>query len=357
MRKVRSQAVQVTEWDEPQAVIGSYPHQVYVSRLVWRSPGRSQELVHAPPPRRRGVILRGEYLFVAEGAGGCASMTWPTSATRACRSDHHGAVLAAGSRCARAEHQRHLRDPAHQPVAPPQRNVGDPMRVTNQEQAFHPIYNYAFIVDSVEGLIVVNVNTFADGEPRNNFLKREITWNDGGVLKGARHITLGHAYVTTDSGLVILNLNDPLKPKPPARAVDGPARLALQFRYLFVTTKEGLEVIDVTWPEKPRWWAPPGQARRRTRHLPRPHLCLCAAGKDGLSIIDIEKPHAPFEFKRFNAEGKLNDATDVIVGTTNASCSRMCRWAERVEGGAAHVTRFAAQVLWLLAGAESKLIS
>ena len=49
---------------------------------------------------------------------------------------------------------------------------------------FHPIYHYAFVVDAIEGLIVVNVDTFADGEPRNNFLKRATTWNEGGVLKG-----------------------------------------------------------------------------------------------------------------------------------------------------------------------------
>jgi hypothetical protein len=51
------------------------------------------------------------------------------------------------------------------------------MRVTNQEQAFHPIYHYAFITDSREGLIVTNVDTLADGEPRNNFLERALTWN------------------------------------------------------------------------------------------------------------------------------------------------------------------------------------
>ena len=103
--------------------------------------------------------------------------------------------------------------PTNQAIAP-ERNKGDLMRVTNEEQPFHPIYNYAFIVDASEGLIVIDVNTFADGEPRNNFLKRAITWNEGGVLKGARHITLGgyYAYIATDAGLVVLNLNDPLKP-------------------------------------------------------------------------------------------------------------------------------------------------
>ena len=46
------------------------------------------------------------------------------------------------------------------------------MRVTNQEQPFHPIYHYAFVVDAEEGLVLVDVDTLADGEPRNNFLRR-----------------------------------------------------------------------------------------------------------------------------------------------------------------------------------------
>ena len=36
--------------------------------------------------------------------------------------------------------------PTNQPIHPP-RNTGDLMRIDNQEQPFHPIYNYAFITD------------------------------------------------------------------------------------------------------------------------------------------------------------------------------------------------------------------
>ena len=44
-----------------------------------------------------------------------------------------------------------------------------------------------------------------------------------------------------------------------------------------------------------------------------------AAGKEGLAIIDVERPEAPKLYQTYTAEGKLNDARDVIVGTTNAS--------------------------------------
>src|SRR3546814_5963402 len=64
--------------------------------------------------------------------------------------------------------------------------ISKELREINQEQAFLPIYSYAAVTDSVEGLIMVNIETMADGEFRNNFLKRAVTWNPNGVLNGDR---------------------------------------------------------------------------------------------------------------------------------------------------------------------------
>jgi len=44
-----------------------------------------------------------------------------------------------------------------------------------------------------------------------------------------------------------------------------------------------------------------------------------AAGREGLAIVDVEQPESPRLLTRFTAEGKLDDARDVIVGSTNAS--------------------------------------
>jgi hypothetical protein len=44
-----------------------------------------------------------------------------------------------------------------------------------------------------------------------------------------------------------------------------------------------------------------------------------AAGKDGLAIVDVEHPESPRLLSTFDAGGKLNDARDVVVGSTNAS--------------------------------------
>ena len=117
------------------------------------------------------------------------------------------------------------------------------MRQDNLEQPMHAIYNYAVISDAQEGLILVDVNTLQDGDPRNNFLRRVLTFDGGGVLKGARHVTLGgyYAYVATDAGIVIVNLATPLQPKI-AKVIPlaGARASALQFRYLFVTDTAGL---------------------------------------------------------------------------------------------------------------------
>ena len=320
------EAVKVTEWDEPQAVIGSYLHQYAYPDWFAAHEKRGQQLPeahsHTTNGEARCLTLRGEYLFVAEGAGGFRVYDVANIANKGVSQriisapfsplGHDAHIASTNATC--------MALPTNQPIAP-ERNTGELMRTTNQEQAFHPIYHYAFVVDAVEGLIVVNVDTFADGEPRNNFLKRAITWNQDNVLQGARHITLGgyYAYIATDSGLVVLNLNDPLKPTVAAKlALTDMRASALQFRYLFATTAKGLEVIDVTFPEAPRLSALVPLANAQRVYAARTYAYI-AAGRDGLVIIDIEKPVAPREIMRFTASGALNDARDVIVGSTNAS--------------------------------------
>ena len=212
--------------------------------------------------------------------------------------------------------------PTNQPIAP-ERNKGELMRVTNQEQPFHPIYNYALVTDAREGLILVDVNTLADGEPRNNFLKRAATWNEGGILKGARHLAIGgrYVYVAADAGIVVLDLDDPLKPRRVAVVpLKGARASALQFRYLFAVDEEGLHVIDVTVPEKARRveGASVRLADARRVYVARTYAYV-AGGREGLVIVDVEKPASPRVYARFDDGGRLNDARDVVVASTNAS--------------------------------------
>jgi LVIVD repeat len=322
------EAVQVTEWDEPQAVIGSYLHRHAYPDFFAAHRKRDERLENAYGHSSGGAVgciaLRGEYLYAAEGAGGLrvydvanignkgVSQKIVTAPFSPLGHDTH--IASRDATCVAL--------PTNQSINP-LRNAGDLMRVTNQEQAFHPIYHYAVMVDSAEGLILVNVDTLADGEPRNNFLARALTWNPGGVLDGATHVTLGghYAYVAARSGLVIVDLDDPLKPIVVAQVpLDGVRGSALQFRYLFVTDAAGLEVIDVTVPEKAR--IVPGArvalADARRVYVARTYAYV-AAGREGLAIIDVERPTQPKLFAKYDAEGKISDARDVIVGSTNAS--------------------------------------
>jgi hypothetical protein len=61
-----------------------------------------------------------------------------------------------------------------------------------------------------------------------------------------------------------------------------------------------------------------GIAEARGLFAARPYA-LVAAGRDGLVIVDVEKPEAMREYVRFDADGALTDASDVVVATTNAS--------------------------------------
>jgi hypothetical protein len=195
--------------------------------------------------------------------------------------------------------------------------------VENQEQPFHPIYNYAFITDSVEGLILTDVNTLADGEPRNNFLERALTWNDGGILIGARHLTIaGHyLYVAANAGLVVLDLERPLAPRLVAVVpFDDVRASAVQFRYLFVTDRRGLHVVDITDPTRPqKVEAAVIQLADPQRLYVARTFAYVAAGHEGLVIVDVERPRQPKLYAKFTADGRIADARDVIVGSTNAS--------------------------------------
>ncbi len=321
------QAVAVTEWDEPQAVYGSYLHRYaypdWYQQHLRRDLALQEKYSHAGD-RAGCVQMRGEYLYVAEGRNGFRVydiagidnkgvsqriITAPFSPL-----GHNARVPSRNATC--------MALATTQPVAP-QRNVGDLMRVENLEQPIHPIYSYAVITDAEEGLIVADITTFSDGELRNNHLERAVTWNNNGVLDGARHVILGghYAYVATPKGLVILNLDNPLAPKLVKQiALEDVRASALQFRYLLVSHAGGVSAVDVTIPEQARLIPDNTIALDQARgiHIARSYAYV-AAGKDGLVIIDMENPEKLSQYQRFTAEGTLQDSHDVIVASTNAS--------------------------------------
>jgi hypothetical protein len=344
------QATRVTEWDEPQAVIGSYLQRfaypdyfrLHVDRnkrqlISWtRGKNFSQALSGETEAREpftnvvqstggavRCLQNRGEYIYVAEGKGGFRVYDIASIANKGVSErivtapfsplGHDARIASKNATC--------IALPTNQPINP-LRNTPE-LRASNQEQAFHPIYNYAVITDSVEGLILADINTFADGEPRNNFLKRALTWNEGGVLNGARHITLAgrYAYVTAASGLMVIDLDDPLKPRLAATLPLRDARAsALQFRYLWVTDAEGLKLFDVTRLDAPRPIPSATIPLADARKLYIARTYAYVAGKaQGLVIVDVTNPEQPRIDQAVTLGGQMNDVEDVTVGSTNAS--------------------------------------
>jgi hypothetical protein len=320
-------AVNVTEWDEPQAVIGSYLHK-YAYPDFYAEHERNGRVLRNASSHDAGITgclqLRGEYLYAAEGSSGVRIYDVASTANKGVSQrlitapfSPLGQDTHIGSKDATC-----VALPTNQSIHPP-RNSGDRMRVANLEQPFHPLYNYAYITDAREGLILTDVNTLADADPRNNYLKRALTWNPNGVLDGAQHVTIGgyYLYITTRRGIAVVSVDKPLQPTLVAEVpLSGARASALQFRYLFVTDNEGLKAIDVTDPKQPRL------VGGNTIALPNAHrvylartYAYVAAGADGLVIVDIERPEAMREYQRFTAGGAIVDARDVIVATTNAS--------------------------------------
>ena len=317
--------VQVTEWDEPQAVIGSYLHRYAYPDWFAEHQGNDRQLLHGYPHGSGPAACvqhRGEYLFAAEGDKGMRVYDIAGIANKGISQRVISAPFSALGQDTRipSANATCVVLPTNQPIHP-DRNEGELMRDINLEQPFHPIYDYVLITDAVEGLILTDVNTLSDGEPRNNFLERDLTWNENGVLNGARHMVLGgyYAYIVADAGLVVLSLDQPLQPRLVSVVpLNTGHSVALQFRYLFVTDADGLKTIDVTNPEAPALVAdntiPLGQARRI--HLARTYAYV-AAGREGMAIVDITRPDRMRLLQTFR-EG-LVDAHDVAVGATNAS--------------------------------------
>ncbi len=319
--------VQVTEWEEPQAVLGSYLHKYAYPDFFANhvENGRVLKTGHSHSANDVNCVqMRGEYLFASLGDKGVRvydianiankgfSQRIVTAPVSPLSQDTH--IKTSNATC--------IVLPTNQPIAPKQ-NTGELMRVVNEEQPFHPLYNYVYITDAIEGLIAFDFETLVDGNPSNNKLKRAVTWNEGGVLRGARHMVLGgyYAYIVTDRGLAVVNIDDPLQPKLEAELpLNGAHSVALQFRYLFVTDEDGLKVIDVTQPDDPRLVednvVPLRNAKRM--HLARTYAYV-AAGEQGLAIVDITKPEAMKLLQIYNANGQLRDSRDVTVASTNAT--------------------------------------
>ena len=249
-------AVIWTEPDEPQAVIGSHLHKIaypdnYRKHLEARrdsersaraqrsrhsGPGVARRIsLHRERPGRLRGLRRREYR--SEGIFGAHRQR----AGFAARSAHACEHEISRRQCRASEHAR-------------ARSGAACDCPENEEQPIDLFYAFVYVSDREEGLVGSNVATLVDGNPDNNFLKRDVTFNPDGVLTGASFVTAaGHRlYLTTPRGLFVIDCTDPMNPRLAGQFTGNflrnPHCVAIQFRYAFVTDDDGLKVLNITDP-------------------------------------------------------------------------------------------------------------
>jgi hypothetical protein len=314
------EAVAVTEWDEPQTVIGSSLHRIVYPDNFKEHEAHDRELqvAHHHHGDARSLQLRGEYLFTANGEEGFAAY----DVANVDNKDFSERITSApvsplGQRTyVKTRFATSVALPSTMPMAPARTTGTQP---GNEEQAIHPLYRYAFISDREEGLILVDVTTLTDGNPSNNFLKRAVTFNPDDALHGAEMVAVAgrYAYVACERGLVVVDVDQPLHPKIVATlALPHLRSVAIQFRYAFVTDGSALHTIDLTDPTKPLLAATLPIADACSVYVARTYAYV-AAGAQGLIIVDIERPDKPRIDQ--SVSDHLHDTNDVKVASTNAS--------------------------------------
>jgi hypothetical protein len=316
------EAVAVTEWDEPQAVIGSSLHKIVYPDYYAQHEKNGKELQtahHHHAGDARSIQLRGEYVFVANGEEGFEVY----DVANVDNKDFSERLVSAP--VSPFGQRTFVKTKFAAAVALPTTMPMDPTRKTqfipeNQEQPIHPLYRYAYIADREEGLILVDVTTLTDANPANNFFTRALTWNPDGILRGANAIAIAGrwALIGADQGLVLVDVDQPLQPRVVA-TVAGIGKItgiAVQFRYAFVTGAKGLQTVDITDPAQPRIVATVPIADARNVYVARTYAYV-AGGREGLIIVDVENPEKPFIDQAVHDD--LHDVYDVKVGSTNAS--------------------------------------
>ncbi|HUP46352.1 MAG TPA: hypothetical protein VM779_12660 [Thermoanaerobaculia bacterium] len=317
------EGIAVTEWNEPQAVIGSSLHRIVYPDDHEKHRRNHLQLAtaHHHHGHARSVQLRGEYLFTANGELGFEVYDVANIDNK----DFSERIVTApvsplGQRTfVKTKFASAVALPTTMPVDPTREAALIP---ENQERPMHPLYRYAYIADRDEGLILVDVTTLVDGDPSNNFLQRAVTFNPDGVVTGAHSITVAGrwVFIGTDRALVVVDVDEPLVPRL-AAVLPGfaqPSAIAVQFRYAFVTDRRGFHTVDITDPARPRLAASLPVADARNIYVARTYAYV-AAGKEGMIVIDVETPTAPRVDQLFDGGGVLQDTWDIKVASTNAS--------------------------------------
>ena len=319
-------AIVWTEPDEPQAAIGSHLHSIAYPANYKKHVGLGSELQEAYEHSGhdiQDIVLRGEYLYTANGPGGFEVFDVANIDQKGFSERIVSAPVSPLGQRTRI-HTQYATS-----VALPSTLALDPARLhlpENEEQPIDLFYAFVYVSDREEGLVIPNVATLVDGNPDNNFLNDAVRFNPDGVLTGASFVAAaGHRlYMTTPRGLYVVDVSDPIHPRIVGQLTTGflrnPRCVAIQFRYGFITDDDGLKIVDLTEPTRP---VPLPRATVRLNHAGRLYVArtyaYVANGPEGLAIIDVENPERPHLDQMFNANGALNDTRAVQIGSVSAS--------------------------------------
>lgn len=349
------EGVVVAEREEPQAVIGSRLHEIAFPDWYKQHVDRGMQLAvsHDHHGDVLDVQMRGEYVYAACGKDGViiydiANIDNKNFSERIITAP----VSPLGQQFyVKTKYATSIISPTTLGVDPTRGRVPENQeghivqyewnkdtaklepRVVEESRPHHLMFAFLYATDKYEGLVVIGnpltekknkpgVATLLDGDPDNNFIKKALSFNPGGELNDAVSMTFyGHyGFVSTASGLKLVNLDNPLEPKliptPGLAGLKNPKKVQFQFRYGFVVDDDGLKVIDVTNVEEPKvvgGTIPLADAR--DVYLSRTYAYV-AAGSEGLVIVDIEHPEAPKMYMQYT-EGGMNDANAVRIAMTN----------------------------------------
>jgi hypothetical protein len=331
-------AVVSTERDEPQTVFGSTMHKAAFPERFEEfvdKHHRMLEHAHEHPgkdiidnvlhPFRKTEVLacqnRGEYCYAACGEGGVRVFDIAFI-------DDKGFSERISTAPVSPIGQRFYVPTCYATsLAAPATTAPDPTRthyIENAEGRIHALYGGLYVTDKYEGLIIIGAGTLLDGNPMNNFLKRDLTFNPDGILAGAKAITIvgTYAYICADAGLVVVALDDPKKPEVKCvlgkEVLHNPKVVACQFRYAYVGDDEGIKVLDITDLAKPKPVSKLEVPDVHSIYVARTYAYV-AAGKHGLVILDVENAAYPKIDQVYNAGGCINDLHDVKLGITYTS--------------------------------------
>jgi hypothetical protein len=100
--------------------------------------------------------------------------------------------------------------------------------------------------------------------------------------------------------------------------LNHPHAVAAQFRYAFITDREGVKVLDISDMAHPQIKHVVPLADAHGIYVARTYAYV-AAGKHGLAILNVERPLQARLDQIYDANGCINDAHDVQLGITNVS--------------------------------------